>query len=242
MKKIFIISSLILQIAIYAQGVSEKTINSQMQTWISMNTNTKVSKNWGVIADAHLRSNGFFDSGSFFLLRGGASYKLSPQVTFGGGYAHIWYPTNTYDWENSSEENRLFEQILWNGKLGKLNVSHRIRNEQRWQEKVVNGEIQEDIRFTNRVRYFVGLNIPVSENKNWPVLVLSDELMLHFGKEVVYNTFDQNRIFIGIKKNITPSLSFDFGYMHVYQQKYSGYNYDVNHTLRLFFYLNSGKK
>jgi len=44
-----------------------------------------------------------------------------------------------------------------------------------------------------------------------PSLVLADELLIHFGKEVVYNTFDQNRLFIGIKQNINPKLSFDFG-------------------------------
>ena len=63
--------------------------------------------------------------------------------------------------------------------------------------------------------------------------------MEHFGEEVVYNTFDQNRFFIGIKKNINPKWSYDFGYMNVYQQKYSGYQYDMNHTIRLFFYLST---
>ena len=37
------------------------------------------------------------------------------------------------------------------------------------------------------------------------------------------------------------SMSFDepknvFGYMPVYQQKASGYQYDLNHTIRWFFY------
>ncbi len=27
--------------------------------------------------------------------------------------------------------------------------------------------------------------------------------------------------------------------MNVYQQKYSGYQYDMNHTIRLFFYLST---
>ncbi|HAT80442.1 MAG TPA: hypothetical protein DCS17_03280, partial [Flavobacterium sp.] len=54
-----------------------------------------------------------------------------------------------------------------------------------------------------------------------------------------YNTFDQNRFFVGIKQSINSNLSFDFGYMNVYQQKSNGYQYDMNHTLRLFFYMNS---
>jgi len=70
-------------------------------------------------------------------------------------------------------------------------------------------------------------------------LVVSDEILIQFGKEVVYNTFDQNRLFVGIRQNINPKLSYDFGYMNVYQQKSNGYQYDMNHTLRLFFYLNT---
>jgi hypothetical protein len=88
----------------------------------------------------------------------------------------------------------------------------------------------------------ISFNIPVFNKKTAPQLVLSDELLIHFGKEVVYNTFDQNRLFIGIRQSINPKLSYDFGYMNVYQEKYSGYQYDMNHTLRLFFYLNTNVK
>ena len=78
-----------------------------------------------------------------------------------------------------------------------------------------------------------------TKNKKAPSLVLSDELLVQFGQDIVYNTFDQNRFFIGIKQSINPKLSFDFGYMNVYQQKANGYQYDMNHTLRLFFYMSS---
>ena len=37
-------------------------------------------------------------------------------------------------------------------------------------------------------------------------------------------------------KEINEQTQFDLGYMLVYQQKASGYEYDLNHTLRWFFY------
>ncbi|MNS74200.1 hypothetical protein D3C72_1076680 [compost metagenome] len=118
----------------------------------------------------------------------------------------------------------------------------RIRNEQRWQDKIVNDERTGEKRFTDRVRYLVSVNIPIFKKKTLPSLVVADEILIHFGEEVIYNTFDQNRLFIGIKQNINSKLSFDFGYMNVFQQKYSGYQYDSNHTLRLFFYYNNSVK
>lgn len=33
-----------------------------------------------------------------------------------------------------------------------------------------------------------------------------------------------------------PSWSFDLGHMPIYQQKSSGYQYDLNHTLQCLFY------
>ena len=73
--------------------------------------------------------------------------------------------------------------------------------------------------------------------KKKPRLVLSDEILFQFGEEIVYNTFDQNRFFIGINHRLNKNWTFDFGYMPVFQQKSTGYNYDLNHTIRLFFYL-----
>ena len=64
-------------------------------------------------------------------------------------------------------------------------------------------------------------------------MVLSDEILIQFGKEVVYNTFDQNRIFIGIKQTISSKLSFDFGYMNVYQQKFSDEDGRIRATIEL---------
>jgi Protein of unknown function (DUF2490) len=112
----------------------------------------------------------------------------------------------------------------------------RLRSEQRWQQKIVNDEATAQNKFTNRFRYLLSFNIPVFKNPKFPSLVVADELCVQFGKEVVYNTFDQNRLFTGIRQKITKDLNFDLGYMLVKQQKASGYQYDVNNTFRWFFY------
>jgi hypothetical protein len=51
--------------------------------------------------------------------------------------------------------------------------------------------------------------------------------MMQTGKEVVDKPFEQNRVFTRIKQTINPRLSFDFGYMNIYQQKSSGYQYNM---------------
>lgn len=233
---------LILALPLAVSGQTEKVVQQKVQTWISINTVTKFTEHWAVSADAHLRTEDFLGENNFYFLRGGITYIPNKTMSLTTGYAHMWLAPSNKDWTTYADENRLYQQAILNTKVGNVGMMQRLRFEQRWQEKIVNNQETNDFRFTNRIRYLLSFSIPVFENKKMPLLVISDEILLHFGKEVIYNTFDQNRFFIGIKQAIDPKCSFDFGYMNVYQQKYSGYQYDMNHTIRLFFYLNASIK
>lgn len=238
----YLISIALLPLLTFGQEQPEKVINQQTQTWVSINTVTKFSEHWGVVADAHIRSTELFKDNSFYFVRGGITYIPNPLVSISGGYAHLWLAPTKDGWTTYSDENRIYQQAQLNIKAGKISILQRFRNEQRWQEIIINDEVTSENRFTNRIRYLISFDIPVFKKKAAPSLVVSDEILIQFGKEVVLNTFDHNRLFIGIKQSINPQWSYDFGYMNVYQQKISGYQYDRNHTLRLFFYLNTSVK
>ena len=230
---------LIFVLPMAVSGQTEKEVNQKLQTWVSINTVTKFSEHWGFIADAHIRTEGFIEENNFYFLRGGITYIPTKLVSLTAGYAHMWLAPSNPDWNTYADENRIYQQVNLNTTVGKVGMVQRLRNEQRWQEKMVDDQESGNLRFTNRIRYLLGFNIPIFKKKTLPLLVVSDEILMHFGSEVIYNTFDQNRLFIGIKQTIDPKWSFDFGYMNVYQQKYSGYQYDMNHTIRLFFYLST---
>ena len=221
---------------------TEKEVNTQTQTWVSINNDFKFNEHWGLLVDFHIRRNDFVSADSFYFARIGGAYMPNSKVLLAGGYAHMWLAPTKPGWETFSNEERIYEQAQMITKIGEVSILQRIRIEQRWQQKMVNDEWSGEYRFTNRFRYLASFSIPVFKKKTMPSLVISDEILIHFGKEVVYNTFDQNRLFIGIKQVINPKLSLDFGYMNVYQQKYTGYQYDCNHTLRLFFYYNNSFK
>lgn len=239
---LFKIIVLLFPLFLLAQTPKQKEVTHQNQSWFSINTITKFSDHWGIVADAHIRSNEFFKDNNFCFLRGGIDYIPNAKFSFVGGFAHMWLAPRSLDWSTYSDENRIYQQFQMNTKSGTVSIVQRLRNEQRWQEKIVNDQETGENRFTDRVRYLISVTIPVFKKKTAPSLVLSDELLIQFGKEIVYNTFDQNRFFIGIKQSINPKLSYDFGYMNVYQQRITGYQYDMNHTLRLFFYLNTSLK
>jgi hypothetical protein len=236
------LSSYVFVQSIAAQTVQQKEVKQQVQTWVSINSIYRFSERWGAMADIHIRRNDFVQDPSFYFLRLGADYWIQEHLTVAGGYGHTWFAPPRENWKTWTEENRLYQQIVYVIPGGKTGLTHRIRNEQRWVQISENDRLTGKVRFVNRIRYLASLNFRLSGKPGAPSLVLADEIMVHFGKDVVYNTFDQNRLFVGINKKINRHFSFDFGYMNVYQQKFTGYQYDMNHTIRLFFYYLGGWK
>lgn len=213
-----------------------RVVNNQTQSWISVNSTQRFTSKWGIVADLHYRANQLFVNPNFFFARAGVNYWLADNITFTVGYAHMWLAPTTLGWHTYSNENRIYEQAQIVNKIGRVTMLNRIRNEQRWQEKIVADTSTHTNKFTDRIRYLASFTIPVVKNPYFPALVVSDELSMQTGKEVVYNIFDQNRLFFGIKQRLNKNLNFDLGYMLVDQEKADGYHYDQNHTFRCFFY------
>ncbi len=226
----------IIQFADDVTAQQTKTINHQSQSWFSINSTIKVKGRLGFLADVHIRRNNFLADPSFYFVRGAINYWHTPNLTFAVGYGHMWVAPSTQGYKRFSNENRIYQQVQYTSKIGSVNVSQRLRNEQRWQEIIVQDKSTHTNKFTDRVRYQLSFSIPLGKDIHVPAFTIADEIDLQFGKEVVYNTFDQNRVFVGLKQTITPTLSFDIGYMYVMQQKPSGYQYDENDTFRWFFY------
>lgn len=235
MKKILL---LILFHCLFTTGFAQRTreVQTQHHFWTSINTQARISNKWSAIADLHIRRTDYLKNNNFYYIRVGAAYHINQNLSVSLAGGHMWLANKTATTELFVNENRLVQQIQFNQPLGSIQLSQRLRIEERWIQKVVNSELTDSYRYSTRYRYQLGLSIPLSKNKYIPSLAFADELMMQTGKDIIYNNFDQNRFFAGIKQQITPSLAMDFGYMRVWQQRLSGYQYNRNHTIRLFFY------
>lgn len=238
MKKVTTIALILLTSCFSVFSQSEKVINEQAQFWTSINSTWRFTDHWGVMGDFHIRRTDFLKDPNFYFLRAGGVYWFNDKMSLAGGGAALWYAVeDETKGFNYALEKRIYQQLLWRSVNGRAKFLQRIRNEQRWHQVLNDDGSVDRVRFSNRVRLLFSASIRIFEDEKKPRLVLSDEILFHFGNEIVYNTFDQNRFFVGINHRMNKNWSFDFGYMAVYQQKYSGYQYDLNHTLRLFFYL-----
>ena len=236
MKKRFLILLLLLGGASALFG-QERVVYEQPQFWTSVNGTMRFSQRFGLITDFHLRRNNFLRDPNFYFIRLGGAYWIDDQFSLAGGIAALWLATDTQVGTKFALERSTYQQALWRADKQWLTFLQRIRVEQRWHQVLdpTNGSVDR-VRFSHRFRFLMSAAFDVFPNPKAPRPTISNEILFHVGKEIVYNTFDQNRLFLGFNQKLGKGWSVDYGYMMVYQQRYSGFEYDLNHTLRLFFY------
>ncbi|WP_115461386.1 DUF2490 domain-containing protein [Winogradskyella aurantiaca] len=220
----------------HSQELPEKVINENVQFWISTNNVFRISERWAILNDIHVRRTDFVAKPNFYFIRFGGQYYIKPNIRLAGGYAHLWL-TPSGSWDAYQNENRIYQQFSISQKFPKLNAFFRLRTEQRFFNNVVNGQSLNDDFLIHRVRFLISGGIPFKEGSRTE-LMIANEIHLNFGKNVVYNTFNQNRLTLGIRHKLNDQWKFDCGYMLVYQQLAVGNVYNLNHTIRLFFYGN----
>lgn len=144
--------------------------------------------------------------------------------------------------EVSQYEHRPWQQIQWHNNFPKLRMMQWIRLEERFRRKIKDrDELADGYNFNYRARYNVFLSFPLSKKAFAPGTFsfgVNDEVHINFGKEVLYNSFDQNRFFAGFNYHITAHNQVQFGYMNVFQQLASGRQYRNIHTARIGYFHN----
>jgi hypothetical protein len=230
---------------------SQKQTQNVNQIWLGYGNQTRFSDKWGMWAEAQLRTKSdFTDSFSTGIIRVGLTYYLNNDTKLTAGYAFInHFPADNHA-DISRPEHRPWQQIQWHTKYPKLRLMQWFRLEERFRRKVLSSdELAGGYNFNFRMRYNILALFPLSRNQFQPKslsLVLNDEVHVNFGKEIVYNYFDQNRLFVGVAYQVNKSDNIQLGYMNVFQQLASGNRYRSTHAPRLFYFhnldLRKGKK
>ncbi len=105
------------------------------------------------------------------------------------------------------------KSVLVTHNVGKVELSHRYRVEQRMLGNAATGEFANG-RYENRVRYMAKLTVDITKGDKPVYLAFYDEIFLNFGKEVAYNIFDQNRLYGAVGMTLLPDLKLEVGYMY----------------------------
>jgi hypothetical protein len=220
-----------------------KQIQYSHQVWSGYFNQTRLSKKWGTWTDVHLRTKeDFFTQYSQALVRLGLTYYLNNETKLTAGYAYVHhFPADNHK-NIAQPEHRPWQQLQWHTRSQKLRLMQWFRLEERFRRRILNDDqLADGYLFNFRARYNILGQFPLGRQPFKPgslSLVLSNEVFVNFGKEIVYNTFDQNRAFAGFALHINSHDNLQFGYMNVFQQQATGNRYRSVHAARVFYFHN----
>ena len=212
-RKFFLLLSLSYLLTQHIFSQAKQTEHVQ-QTWLAYMNQTRFSNKWGIWADFHLRTkDDLVKDLSQSIARVGLTYYLNDDTKLTAGYAYVsHYPTTNQN--ITIPEHRPWQQIQWHSKYSKSRLMQWFRLEERFRKKLLNpDQLDDEYRFNFRLRYNIFFAIPLSKNKFQPKsfsFVLNNEVHISFGKQIVYNYFDQNRFFLGFAYHVNKHDNLQF--------------------------------
>ncbi len=201
---------------------SQDSVNKQYQNWTQYFFSVRLNEHLSVSADALYRWKDIggqkFQSG----IRGSLSYQPKEPVVFTAGYVYFaHYPTDK-NVTVTRHEHRPWQQVMLTGKMKRFQIQHRYRLEERFVEKATGAVYTGGYGFNFRARYQLNLQYPFNKKEILPGTLYGlafNEIFVNFGKEIVYNYFDQNRTAIGLGLQVSKSFGITAAYQYIWQQR-----------------------
>ena len=216
---------------------------TQYSGWLASFNTIKTGKHTSIHSDVQLRSSDGLDHVQALLLRAGLNYHAGKKFIITGGYAFIHSRRTVSGISGYLPEHRIWEQVIFNHKLSRINVSHRLRVEQRYLgTAAVEGDrlVRTGHANANRVRYFIRNIIPFRKAETFTkggFAALQNELFINFGNKANVNGkgFDQNRFYVAAGYRLNPGLDIEAGYVNQYISLAQGRT--NNHVAQVAVYL-----
>lgn len=213
------------------QNLAAQTTNtSNYNNWFTYFAQYRFDPRWAMHLDVQFRADDAVQRVNQSLLRAGAQYFFRPDLNVTLGYAYV----NTFSSSASDylTEHRIWQQLIYNQSFGNVNMTHRLRLEQRFVE---NPAVEKgDYNTGHRVRYFNRTILPMGNNPNAkaaPYLALQNEAFVNFASSAINkNVFDQNRLLVAFGMLYEKHTRLEIGYMNQWINPASGGNV-TNHIL-----------
>ncbi|MFV8375180.1 DUF2490 domain-containing protein [Flavobacterium sp. LB1P71] len=211
-----------------SRAQTEKNIDHQSILWTRYNNQLTLNNKWSL--------NSEFDNRVFlkpvtenlYVIRVQGRYKINDHLETGIGFVHFSVATQEpkLNYDFNIPEYRGQQDITWKQEVDKITFNQRFQLEERFIHNASKQELLSGTTFTWRFRYRIqgDYNFWKKENQFLKAIV-SDEIMINFGKKIIKNTFDQNRIYGAIQYGINKNFAVELGYLNSFQQRANGVDY-----------------
>ncbi len=207
-------------------ALSQKNIDHQSLLWTRYQLKLKIDDHWSASQELEERTYWFPWRQHQMVSRSMAQYHLGNDWNLGAGltYFRQALPQDAHRPVSYTQpELRPQLEVGYKQQLSeKFNVQHRY-----WTEFRSFKAENEDFKFGNfRMRYKLEFQYQPTGKMTFKVY---DEIFINAGKNIVNNTFDQNRIGTSVQYMPLKNFGFELGYINWYQQRPSGVDfYDRN--------------
>ena len=224
----------------------QKNVENQQLLWYGYYNKLQINQNW--VLNSEVQERHFYQPlvQHQLVFRTNLDRRILDDINVSLGFVVFLQSPNDPESESTLMVPELRTDFGFNAKkkYKYFNVNQLFKVEARFFHQTENNELVGGYQFSNfRMRYQLGLDIPLIKKQDAEKLILKikDEVMFNFGKNIVKNVFDQNRIYIGLNYPMNKNLAFEAGYLNWFQQRPSGtdfYNRDiirfsVFHTINL---------
>ncbi|MDN3690431.1 DUF2490 domain-containing protein [Cyclobacterium jeungdonense] len=226
-------------------SLPEKKYTRQSGLWLGMYTKYKIGEKLFYYGEYHMRRRDhLINNMAQIYLRFGLSYLVNEKFEVTGGIVtpFYWAPEGQYSDEEQIDkvvnQFRFWQQFLFIQSMGRVKIYHQIRIEQRWKRDYI---IDSPFKLTHRMRYKISTYIPLNKPKlQDKTLFFSgyNEIFIQAGKPVLYNYFEDNRLFLGLGYVINENFQLQAGYMKSIQQRERGFDLNNRDIIRFSVYHN----
>ena len=226
-------------VGVFAPGIvrAQRVFYSNTNAWFIISADAALNERWGVLFDASMRRSGPIDEAMANFVRGGLAYAVTEHVRVAAGAN--WsksYPYGEMPAAYAVPEVRFWEQVQLGHSIGKLDVSHRYRVEQRIRGLRSDPDIDDTDVWarSGRFRYQVKGTLPLSGDAveaGEAYLSASNEIFISYGENVQYNIFDQDRATFVVGYRMNRNWRSEVGFLEHVVFKSNGIDVERNHTL-----------
>lgn len=226
-------------------ALPEKKYTRQSGLWLGMYTKYRIGEKLFYYGEYHMRRRDhLIENMAQIYLRFGLSYLVNEKFEVTGGIVtpFYWAPEDQFSDEEQIDkvvnQFRFWQQFLFIQSMGRVKIYHQIRTEQRWKRDYL---VNSPFELTHRMRYKISTYIPLNKPKLQDKTVFFsgyNELFIQAGKPVLYNYFEDNRLFLGLGYVINENFQLQAGYMKSIQQKERGFDLNSRDIIRFSVYHN----
>ncbi|MFE3868893.1 DUF2490 domain-containing protein [Flavobacterium sp. LS2P90] len=227
MKKFRVILFLLLSVLCQAQ-TEKKNIDHQSILWTRYYNQLLLSEKWSLHSEFDNRLFLKPVQENLYVIRIQGRYKINAHLETGAGFAYFSVDTQVPEINNDFKipEYRGQQDLTWKQNAGKITFNQRFQLEERFIHNANKVELLPGTTFSWRFRYRLLADYTFwKKEKQLLKAVVSDEIMFNFGKKIINNTFDQNRIYAAIHYGLNSNLAFEIGYLNSFQRRASGIDY-----------------